>query len=253
MIKGHFGIVCRFMIVLYENCENIDIMQNFIHSTSSNKNNTFENFIAIETNLNDKKIAQSFSKGEINEKVLFIGSTIGNGATHLANAIINDPNYPKVDCHIFSCMKYLELKRKSDISNFLKKLMNCNTIILLDSFYNSKGKEEQENQLMDVLMQSKAKIIITGQTDMNLKIKHLKIETVNVSSQIERQLIIKNLLKWDQTKLPISIVKQISEYNFQSVRELIGFVHTLIARHQLYGKNKLDKDNVNQLREKWKN
>jgi hypothetical protein len=228
-------------------------MKIFIDPASLYKNNTFENFIAIETNLNDKLIAQSFSKGEINEKILFIRSTIGNGATHLALAIINDSNYPIVDCIIFSSTEYLELKRKSDISNFLKKLMNCNTIILLDSFYNCKGKEEQENQLMDVLMQSKAKIIITAQTEMNLKIKHLKIETVNVSSQIERQLIIKNQLKRDQTKLTNSIVKQISEYNFQSVRELIGFIHTLIARHQLYGKNKLDKDNVNQLREKWKN
>jgi chromosomal replication initiation ATPase DnaA len=224
-----------------------------IDPTSIYKNNTFENFIAIETNLNDKKIAQSFSKGEINEKVIFIGSTIGNGATHLAHAIINDSNYPRVDCIVFSCMEYLELKRKSDISNLLKKLRNCNTVILLDGFYNCKGKEEQENQLMDVLMQSKAKIIITGLTWMNLKIKHLKIETVTVSSQVERQLIIKNLLKWDQTKLPNSIVKQISEYNFQSVRELIGFVLTLIARHQLYGKNKIDKEYVNQLREKWKN
>ena len=222
--------------------------------TSIYKNYTFENFIAIETNLNDKKIAQSFSKGEINEKVIFIGSTIGNGATHLAHAIINDSSYPIVDCLVFSFLEdYLELKRKSEISCFLKKLMNCNTVILIDGFFNSKGKEEQENQLMDVLMESKAKIIITGLTEMNLKIKHLKIETVIVSSQIERQLIIKNLLKWDQTKLPNSIVKQISEYNFQSVRGLIGFVHTLIARHQLYGKNKLDKDYVNQLREKWKN
>lgn len=228
-------------------------MKIFIDPTSIYKKYTFENFIAIETNLNDKKIAQSFSKGEINEKVLFIGSTIGNGATHLAHAIINDSNYPIVDCIIFSCMKYLELKRKPDVSNFFKELMNCNTVILLDGFYNCKGKEEQENQLMDMLMQSKAKIIITGLTWMNLKIKHLKIETVVVSSQVERQLIIKNLLKSDQIKLTNSIVKQISEYNFQSVRELIGFVHTLIARHKLYGKNKLDKDNVNQLREKWKN
>ncbi|MBU3659593.1 MAG: hypothetical protein FGM14_06980 [Flavobacteriales bacterium] len=210
-----------------------------------NKNLTFESFISIDTNLNEKKIAQSFSKGELDEKVIFIASTCGNGATHLANAIINEIKYSKYDYLNFSYEKYLLLKSDYDISSLFDKLRNCKKVILIDSFSNN--DVEKERQILDVLSHSKAKIIITGSHKVNLQINHLKIELVNVCSQIERQLIIEKLIKRNQSKLSSSIIKQISEINFDSVRELESFVTVLIVKNKLDNKFKIDKDSINQL------
>ena len=51
---------------------------------------TLENFISIDNNLNAKNIAIEFAHGKSNKNVLTISSSIGNGATHLAFAIINE-------------------------------------------------------------------------------------------------------------------------------------------------------------------
>jgi len=210
-----------------------------------NKNLTFESFISIDTHLNEKKIAQSFSNGELDEKVIFITSKCGNGATHLASAIINEIKYNTHECIQLYYEKYLLLNSDYDISKLFDKLLNCKKVILIDSFFNK--DMEKERKILDVFVQSKAKIIITGSYKVNLQINHLKIELVNVHSQIERQLIIENFIKRNQSKLPISVVKQISKISFESVRELQNFVLILVLKKQLENKFKIDKDSINHL------
>ena len=51
---------------------------------------TLENFISIDNNLNAKNTVIEFANGKLNKNVLTISSSLGNGASHLAFAILNE-------------------------------------------------------------------------------------------------------------------------------------------------------------------
>jgi chromosomal replication initiation ATPase DnaA len=50
---------------------------------------SIEHFISIDNNLHAKNTAIEFAHGKLNKNVLTITSSLGNGATHLAFAILN--------------------------------------------------------------------------------------------------------------------------------------------------------------------
>ena len=55
-----------------------------------NYNNTFNTFIATESNVEEKQVAFDYASDISNFQTLVISSSLGNGATHLAWAIVNE-------------------------------------------------------------------------------------------------------------------------------------------------------------------
>jgi chromosomal replication initiation ATPase DnaA len=64
------------------------MINEFSSNYPSQKFATFNNFIAIDSNQGAKKIAKEFALENISYNVLGISSSVGNGATHLALAIL---------------------------------------------------------------------------------------------------------------------------------------------------------------------
>ena len=83
----------------------------------------FENFIAVEHNLEAKRMAMDFAYNEVICQTLVISSTIGNGATHLAFSILNKMKENLYLSHDdFAFFTYESLK----INFLLKERLNHN-------------------------------------------------------------------------------------------------------------------------------
>ena len=76
-----------------------------INKNSSNypakEHKTFNNFIAIDSNKTAKSTAIEFALSMTPYNVLGISSSVGNGATHLALAIINQIEAIEIEKEIF--------------------------------------------------------------------------------------------------------------------------------------------------------
>lgn len=192
----------------------------------------FDNFVSIETNINAKEKAAFFSSPSSKNKFLYIASTPGNGASHLAQATLNECNYASENYIFLNYIDYLSLKTDVERELFFNKIIDCISVILIDNFFISKNQVD-ERRMFNELNKCKAKVIITGSHENKLEFNHVRIDLVKIQSPLERKLIIQNLLNTQSYNLSDSEIEKFASVAFDSIRELEGMLCTLITIQKL--------------------
>ena len=195
---------------------------------------SFHNFIAIDSNQAAKSIAIQFALEETSYNVLGISSSVGNGATHLALAILNQYDKRNKTKEIFySSFERLEMNNPSsnEMTIFNSEFLNTKSLILIDSFYETSNKTFSNN-FFDVLKDVKTKIIFTYNKEIKIPIVTKEIY-LTYPSKIEKEVIIKNILKREKSNLSLEIINYISDQIYLSVREIEGLIISIFAKETL--------------------
>lgn len=219
-----------------------------INQYSSNypaqKKASFDNFIAIDSNHDAKSIAIQFALEQTSYNVLGIASTIGNGATHLALAILNEIEKQNKTIEVFySSFEDLVMNNQSEneLTIFNTEFLESKSLILIDSFYISSDKTFT-NKFFEVLKQVKTKIIITYTEGIKISLVQKEIHLCK-PSRIEKVKIINNILNAEKINLSAEVIDFISIQNNISVRE-IGCLIISIHASETLGKFRADKEFV---------
>ena len=104
-------------------------------------------------------------------------------------------------------------------------------MILIDSFYETSNKTVV-NKFFDVLKDAKTKIIFTYSKGIKIPIVTKEIY-LTYPSKIEKEIIIKNILKAEEKNLSVEIINYISEQINLSVREIEGLIICILAKEAL--------------------
>jgi chromosomal replication initiation ATPase DnaA len=189
---------------------------------------SFDNFIAIDSNKESKQIAMNFASNKTIFNTLVISSTIGNGATHLACAIMNEVNRNELNNHECLFVSFETLVRHVVKNGELQKdYLNKHYIVTIDSYHNWNNKLSK--YLISTLKNLKIKIIITCSEFTDVPVEHFRINLSNPSYS-DRKIIIKKLLLKEDDIYTNEVIDYISELEeFTNVRQVQAFILTLQA------------------------
>jgi chromosomal replication initiation ATPase DnaA len=205
---------------------------------------TLENFISIDNNLNAKNTAIEFAHGKLTNNVLTISSSLGNGATHLAFAILNEIENQNKSKEIFytSFEKILaDFKNKNFQELFNNHFFQNHAAILIDSYYETLNQTKAK-ELIDVLKNATTKIIFTCTNGVIIPIDSIDINLVT-PSKIEKENIIRNILKKENQEFGPEIINYIASQEKLSVRDIEALIVSAMARSFLL-KSDIDLDLV---------
>lgn len=193
---------------------------------------SFDNFIAIDTNTTTKSMAMEFALSRTPYNVLGISSTIGNGATHLALAVLNkiETNENKVFYSSFERLIYNNPKI-NELTIFNKDFLNSKSLIFIDGYFES-SQNEINKKIVEVLKNVKTKIIFTYIEGTKVPIVQKEINT-SMPSVIEKEIIIKQLLKTEEMDLSSESINFIASISDLSVRAIEGLIISIIAKRKL--------------------
>ncbi|NBR15332.1 MAG: hypothetical protein EBU01_12275 [Crocinitomicaceae bacterium] len=193
-------------------------------------NYSFNTFVASESNVEAKQIALDFSSDKSNFQTLVISSSVGNGATHLAWAIVNEiTQNEKLENYYFVSFETLmrDIAKHGELS---KEMLNSKSAVVIDSYFNWDDKKSK--YLISTLEGVKTKVIITCNKETIIPVEHYRI---NLSCPNKNDMT--TIVEGHLTNLCIihnqEMIDFLVEQNFTSVRILGGFVNTLWAKSQL--------------------
>lgn len=192
---------------------------------------TFENFVAIECNLEAKQVAMDFAADKSNFQTLVISSSIGNGATHLACAIMNEVKLKQKKSNIFFVSFESLVCHIKDHGELSKEFLNEHFIITIDSYHN--WNNMLSKYLISTFKDVKSKIIITcaEYTDVPVDNVRINLSFPNIS---DRFLIIEQISKREKYDLAKDVVDYLAKSKeFLSIRVLEGFILMLCVRAKL--------------------
>jgi chromosomal replication initiation ATPase DnaA len=195
---------------------------------------SFENFISVDTNKIAKSTAIEFALSVTPYNVLGISSIIGNGATHLALAILKkiEANERGKEVFYSSFERLISNNSKNnELTIFNKEFVNSKSLILIDSFYESSNKEIS-NKIVEVLKNVNTKIIFTYNEGTKVPIVQKEIN-ISRPSVIEKKIIIKQLLKSEKMDLCSESINYIGGLSNLSVREIEGLIISVFAKRAL--------------------
>ena len=191
---------------------------------------TLENFISIDNNLNAKNTAIDFAHGKLNKNVLTISSSLGNGATHLAFAILNEIENQNKSKDIFyaSFENFLAgYKNKNFQELFNEHFFQNHVAILIDSYYET-SNQTKAKELINFLKNATIKIIFTCTNGVTIPIDSIEINLVT-PSKIEKEYIIRNILKKEKQEFGPEIINYIASQEKLSVREIEAVIISSMA------------------------
>jgi chromosomal replication initiation ATPase DnaA len=206
----------------------------------SQKFAAFNNFIAIDSNQVAKATAKEFAHENINYNLLGISSSVGNGATHLSLAILNEIESRNKSKEIFyTSFESLVMNNSSsnEMTVFNSEFLNTKSLILIDSFYETSNKTFSNN-FFDVLKDVKTKIIFTYNKEVKKPIVTKEIH-LTCPSKVDKEIIIKNILEKEKKNLSLEIINYISDQIHLSIREIEGLLVSIFAK-QVLGNFKAD-------------
>ncbi len=211
---------------------------------------TLENFISIDNNLNAKNTAIDVAHGKLSKNVLTISSSLGNGATHLAFAILNEIENQNKSKEIFyaSFENILaDYKNKNFQELFNANFFQKNAAILIDSYYETRNQTKPK-ELIDVLKNATTKVIFTCSNGVTIPIDSNEINLVT-PSKIEKEYIIRNILKKENQEFSPEIINYIASQEKLSVRYIEAVIVSAMARSFLL-KCDIDLELVKQIHQK---
>jgi len=203
-----------------------------------------ENFISIDNNLNAKNTAIEFAHGKLTNNLLTISSSLGNGATHLAFAILNEIENQNKSKEIFYTgfeNILADFKNKNFQELFNDHFFQNNAAILIDSYYETLNQTKAK-ELIDVLKNAASKIIFTCTNGVTIPIDSIEINLVT-PSKIEKEYIIRNILKKENQEFGPEIINYIASQEKLSVRDIEAVIVSAMARSFLL-KRDIDLDLV---------
>jgi len=195
---------------------------------------SFNNFIAIDSNQAAKSTAIQFALEATSYNVLGISSSVGNGATHLALAILNENDKRNKTKEIFySSFERLVMNNPStnELTIFNNEFLKTKSLILIDSFYETSNKTFV-NKFFDVIKDVQTKIIFTYSKGIKIPIVKNEIY-LTYPSKIEKEIIIKNILRREKSNLSVEIINYISDQINLSVREIESLIICIFAKETL--------------------
>lgn len=195
---------------------------------------SFNNFIAIDSNQAAKSTAIQFALEATSYNVLGISSSVGNGATHLALAILNENDKRNKTKEMFySSFERLVMNNPStnELTIFNNEFLKTKSLILIDSFYETSNKTFV-NKFFNVIKDVQTKIIFTYTKGINNPIVTKEIY-LTYPSKIEKEIIIKNILKSEKRNLSVEIINYISDQINLSVREIENLIICIFAKEAL--------------------
>jgi chromosomal replication initiation ATPase DnaA len=189
----------------------------------------FENFIAVEHNLEAKRMAVDFASNEVICQTLVISSTIGNGATHLALSILNKMKENLYLSHDdFAFFTYESLKNEFLIERTIEpQFLNNKKAVCIDSFYD-RGRDGVQI-LNSILTNVQTKIIITCGEEIQVPIPHERIHLSCPSAQ-DQKIIIEKMFQQDDLLISDEVLKFIANLGINSIRRLEAFINSLHAQ-----------------------
>ena len=133
----------------------------------------------------------------------------------------------------YSSFERLEMNNPSsnEMTIFNSEFLNTKSLILIDSFYETSNKTFS-NKFFDVLKDVKTKIIFTYNKEIKIPIVTKEIY-LTYPSKIEKEVIIKNILKREKSNLSLEIINYISDQIYLSVREIEGLIISIFAKETL--------------------
>ena len=195
---------------------------------------SFNNFIAIDSNQAAKSTAIQFALEATSYNVLGISSSVGNGATHLALAILNENDKRNKTKEIFYSSYEGLIYNHADINEstiFNEDFLSSKSLILIDSFYES-ADQKINDRLFNVLKTVNTKIIFTYNRGTKVPIVQKEINLTS-PSKLEKEIIIRNILKTEKMNLSLEIINYISDQINLSVRQIEGLIISIFAKEAL--------------------
>lgn len=191
---------------------------------------SFSNFVAIDSNETAKTTALEFAQTKTSYNVLGISSLIGNGASHLAFAILNQiegiDNEKEVFYTTFERIHHNKTEF-NELTIFNRDFLNTKSLILIDSFYQS-SNTALNNRLFEVLKMVNTKMIFTYNKGIKVPIVQKEINLI-IPSKIEKACIMKNMLTKLKINLSSDTIDYISDHINLSAREAQGLLICLIS------------------------
>ncbi len=224
----------------------------------------FENFIAGDSNKLPRSIGMAIAEHPDQQTFnpLFIYGPSGVGKTHLVNAIGTRLKqlYPHkrvlyLSAHLFQ-VQYTDSVRRNTVNDFINFYQSIDTLIIDDvqEFASLKGTQNTFFHIFNHLHQNGRQIILTSDRPpmmlMGMEERMLTRFKWGLIAELEkpeaslRQAILTNKIHHDGLNIGPEVIEYIAENVNESVRELEGVVHCLLANSIVYKKEVVDLDFV---------
>lgn len=221
-----------------------------------NTKQNFNNFIAGASNQLPRSIGQSIAEKPNQQAFnpLFIYGPSGVGKTHLVNAIgtrLKELHPEKrvlyLSAHLFE-VQFTDSRRKNTFNDFMYFYQSID-VLIIDDIQEMIGKVQTQYAFFHIfnhLRQNGRQIILTSdRPPMSLQGMEDRLVTRFKSGLIAelekpelelRKNILEYKIKHDGLNIPEDVIEYISENVSDSVREMEGVIHSLLAYSVVYNK-----------------
>ena len=222
-----------------------------------NPNYNFENFIKGSSNEFSRTVGETVAKNPARTfNPLFLYGPSGVGKTHLTNAIGTRIKelYPEkrvlyVSAHLFLA-QYTDSIRTKHFNDFISFYQTID-VLIIDDIQEFAGVTKTQNTFFHIynhlhqngkqliLTSDRAPIMLQGMEDRLLtRVKWGLVAELEKPDTELRRNILRNKIRKDGLNIPESVVNYIAENVNESVRELEGIIHSLLAQSILYNREK---------------
>ena len=227
-----------------------------------NTKQNFDNFIAGDCNKLPRSVGMAIAEHPDQQTFnpLFIYGASGVGKTHLVNAIGTRLKqlYPQkrvlyLSAHLFQ-VQYTDSVRNNTVNDFINFYQSIDTLIIDDvqEFANRKATQNTFFHIFNHLHQNGRQIILTSdrppvmlmgmEERMLTRFKWGLIAELEKPEESLRHAILTSKVNQDGLKIDKDVIRYIAENVNESVRELEGVVHSLLANSIVYNKEIVDMD-----------
>jgi chromosomal replication initiator protein len=195
---------------------------------------TFEEFMVGESNLLAHSACQAIANGDNSfGSSLYINAGSGLGKSHLTHAVAHTivNNFPGTRLYYLTAQQFssemVSRIRSNSMDEFKDKYHNCCDVLLIEDVQSLTGKvktQEELNELLDVLMKSGKRIVLTGSTipreltnideGFRSRMSAGLISTINPPDLHTSRLIIKR----KAANCNLALEEELVEYLAQSIR-----------------------------------
>jgi len=214
---------------------------------------TFEEFMVGESNLLAHSACQAIANGETSfGSTVYINAGTGLGKSHLTHAVAHSivNTFPGTRLHYLTAQQFSSEMvsgiKSNSMDEFKTKYHNNCDVLLVEDVQNLTGKvktQEELNELLDVLMKSGKRIILTGST-VPRELKNIDegfrsrmsaglITTINPPDLQTSRLIIRRKAGNNNLSLEEELIEYLAQYIKGDIRKIESAIVGLKAKSSL--------------------